>query len=471
MLVDRALSTSDCDKTGVGYASFQSQGSRCEAPVGSCLQGTLDAMYAADAGADARGQRGTSWLKYLGGAGGTFGPVLDGAAGAGGSGARLTLVTTRAQRSIVAVQVDAGLVRTTLRVADARILSLRAPSSFEASSVDGYLLCSITNVASVAGSVTVALTCLDSIVAVPAQQLTLAAAGAPGAFAEITFALRTLSRAEGSFSCVVSVSNALFRMTDSAALLVNTTATLIDAGAQGGSPLPGNPLQGAAASPRAVVSCEDACPDAFDLLCAVVHRCVSRLGGWAAGLCGALAVLLAVIKFPGLLTVPLRMLCGLLRCASGSTGGRSRIGGGVADRPSRVGGGRAPPRSAPPCSRDSSEGGASSPPAAASSRRGSAGAGTRGGNHRGDRTEEGRGELQRSVAVLTDAVAAIAARLQMQQMQEQPRPPQPPREEDQLFGAVNPLASLTRKAPQPSTPTGAITLDSDSWLEGAATVK
>ena len=103
----------------------------------------------------------------------------------------------------------------------------------------------VVNTAAVAGLVTVSVACGSSIDVVPSQQLSLGAAGAPGAAANVSFALYATSAgaagAAASHWCRVSVANGLFRVTDSRSVAFNTTGTLLDAGEQGGSPGPGAP--------------------------------------------------------------------------------------------------------------------------------------------------------------------------------------------------------------------------------------
>lgn len=322
--VSETTTGSTCDRVGVSYTGFNGQGSRCEQPAGSCLHAQLDDAYRADADAERAGRVGTYFAGFHARAlGGAFVPALTSAATA-----RMAFTTARYQRSVVTLYLNADSLTLTQRVVVAVITAVNAPP-FEAASRSGRLSVTIANTAAIAGLVTVTVTgCTDGVDAVPAQQATL---GTAPATATLTFVLVTASQAAASYACDVAVANSLFRVTDTRVVAFNTTPTVVTAGEQGGTPAPGAPVDGSAPSPVPASSCEDACPSSWDPVCAVVHRCVGRIAGWAGGVAGALLAVALVAKFPCLVATPLRLagggaLAALRLC--GCSSGRSRGGGG-----------------------------------------------------------------------------------------------------------------------------------------------
>lgn len=330
LLVDafRAGDGRECDTAGVAYSAFNGQGERCAQPVGSCLHGQLEELYAADAAAEARGAPTTSFVRglrlALGGGAGELLPSLASAATA-----RLVLGTNRYQRSVVTLSLDADALRYTQRVATPVITSAVA-RPFEAMSSGGALSVALANAGAAGGLATVAVACSEGLEPVAAQQVGLQPAGAPGAVAVLSFGLRTVSTAGGAHECVVTASNALFRVTSSVTVGVNTTATVVSAGEQGGSPGPGAPTVGQSPAPAAL-PCEQRCPDAWDPVCALTQMCLRRIVGWAGGALGGVAALLLLAKFPSLLTVPARLVGGVCGGAAArclGCGGRRGWGGG-----------------------------------------------------------------------------------------------------------------------------------------------
>jgi hypothetical protein len=315
---------STCDRVGVSYSGFSGQGSRCEQPAGSCLRGQLDDAYRSDTDAERAGRVGSYFTGFHARAlGGAFVPALTSAATA-----RMAFTTARYQRSVVTMYLNADSLSLTQRVVVAVITAVDAPP-FEAASRSGRLSVTVANTAAIGGLVTVTVTeCTDGVDAVPAQQATL---GAAPAAATLRFALVTASQAAGAYACNVAVANSLFRVTDSRRVGFNTTPTVVSAGEQGGSPAPGAPADGAAPSPVPAASCEDACPSAWDPVCAVVHRCVGRIAGWAGGVAGALLAVAVPAKFPFLVSAPLRLVGGgalaALRLCGCNSGGGSESGG------------------------------------------------------------------------------------------------------------------------------------------------
>jgi hypothetical protein len=318
LLVDKYRTTtgSECDKIGVAYSAFQTQGSRCQVPVSTCVRSQLEDLYQADAAADRAGRVGSYFLKYQ-----AMGPYTT-VNVQSPSAAKLVFGTTRFQKTVVTLVVDADSVRWVQRVASGRITAASVPT-FEAMSRDGVLTVAVESTGDVRSLFTVAVQCTGSVQPLTASQVTLQAPPAAGYQAVLTFALHTETTAAGSYACVISLQDGLYRQTDSRTVLFNTTATVQTAGEQGGSPAPtaasGGTTSDAIAAP---VACKDRC-SSWNLVCAVSYKCYSIVGGWAGALAGLALYGLLAWKFPFIFLAPCRVLssamCGGCGGSSSST--------------------------------------------------------------------------------------------------------------------------------------------------------
>ena len=241
MLIEQYKTTtgSECDKIGVSYSAFNSQGSKCDIPFGSCLGNQLEDYYQSDLALERQGRVGSYFTKFHK-QGGDFIPVIR------NDGASMRFVTNRFQKSIVTLMLNADSVKFVQRVCIATIVNASV-ATFEAMSRSGRLSVTITNSANIRGLVTVIVECSDGIEAVNTQEVTLDSVGTPGATKSLSFLLYTSSMAAQLYSCAISLENSLFRVTDVRVVGFNTTATEIHTGEQGGSPAPGNPSSGALA--------------------------------------------------------------------------------------------------------------------------------------------------------------------------------------------------------------------------------
>lgn len=340
MLVDKTLTTmgSDCDKVGTSYAAFQMQGSRCNTLVSSCVRHQLQDFYAADLAAEARGGAGSYFIKYFK-MGGTFDATIQNPATA-----RMVFGTSRYQKTVVTMMVDADRVRYVLHVSPAKIISAVAPS-FEAMSKSGHMTVRVANIGDVQSSYTVAAQCSTGIIALEAIQLTLAPPPAFASTADVTFLIYTEQTDAQVYFCVVQLSNALFQVVDRQAVQINTTAMVQTTGEQNGTPAPGAPMSSNGGETGATPSCSDC--SAWNLLCSFKNRCFGAISGWMVGLLGSLGLALLVVKYPWLILSTLRTLmrCG---CSSWGSGGgaatqqQHRQGNGAPSRTNVGSGGRRP---------------------------------------------------------------------------------------------------------------------------------
>lgn len=170
---------------------------------------------------------------------------------------------------------------------------------------------------------TVTVVCTEGIAAVLAQTATLPPPPTSGFTSTLTFAIQTSKLTGARYSCDVVLLNGLQDVTDNVTVHFNTTSTVLDPGAQGGSPAPGAPTTSSqSGTTSAAASCR-ACSSGIDLICVIRLRCASEMWAWAGTAMSILLVSLLVLKYPWLFSVPLRALLACFGGACCSNGKRT----------------------------------------------------------------------------------------------------------------------------------------------------
>jgi hypothetical protein len=347
---------SECNKVGVGYQAFATQGAACASPRGTCLANQPRDIYAADAATVAAGRAPAAFLSAFREASAPNGeagaPALDATAAellaARTASRTLALPTQRFQKSVVTMtfRADPGSLRLAVKASSGRLLSADVPP-FAAGST-GALLVRMASTGAVASHFTISLLCPPqvAILPVPARDLSVAA----GANASAAFTLQpSASTAAASGSCDIMLFSALGAELDRVAVAVNQTEAPRDVSGQGGTHVGANgggagaATNATGASGAGISLCGTSCPSWWNLACAAgaAASCVGELSGWSAGigLC-ALTLALLALKQPALLLAPLRAAARLC-CASGG-GGVGGGGGSAKGEAQRTGGARAP---------------------------------------------------------------------------------------------------------------------------------
>jgi len=313
MLVDKSRTTTGagCDLVGVSYTGFQAQGSRCGVPVGSCLHYQLQDYYNADVAADAAGRVGSYFVKFFRGGATDFAVSV-----ATPATAKLSFTTTRYQRSMLSLVMDADSVRYTLRLSPATVTVVSAPS-FAAASASGNIIAAVQNVGEVQSAYTLSATCVPAVVPIPATPMSLP----PGGSKLVMLTLVTETTAAVTYECTLTVLDALSAVAATTTVRINTTATVFDSGEQAGSPAPGSPATSSGTTASTSQSTCAPC-STFDLICHVSRRCLPSLGGWSGGLAGILLAIGALRYHAQLLAcvrIALAPLCGGSKAAAASS--------------------------------------------------------------------------------------------------------------------------------------------------------
>ncbi|TPP46486.1 Male gamete fusion factor family protein [Leishmania donovani] len=194
----------ECDKVGVSYEAFASQGNKCNLRPGSCLSSQLEDYRTADLQRIAAGNKG----QYMATSFGDFNLENDAA-----TSPYISYLAASPAATMISITVSADDLEYTVGLASGKIVSadLNKPT-LQAGTADGVMTVMVRNTAAVTGRLVVGmLNCSDGVFPMTAQKLSLAAQQQ----AAVTFKVYVQnSYASGKASCTVVVRNAHEAITD-----------------------------------------------------------------------------------------------------------------------------------------------------------------------------------------------------------------------------------------------------------------
>ena len=285
MLLPMTAFGSECNKIGVGWSSFRTQGDRCGMPAQSCLGQQIEDFYNADMEKIAAGVPPDYMLTDL-----PFGKLLVGSEWR----TQLNFQTDRFQKSVVNMYISADSIAFVRNVSPGEIVFAQA-SAFESLSGTGRATVGMRNLGMIESAFTVALSCSSAVQTIPSRQVSLAvtaqsvleAANGYNPVSNTTFALRVANEEEAAHGCVVSLFDAKQTIVDTKTFNFTTTAKVVDRGEQGGTPT--GPEESSAVIQQQGYTCDVMCSKWYDAICAF------RTGCWQKLLTGALVTLGAVL--------------------------------------------------------------------------------------------------------------------------------------------------------------------------------
>ncbi|CAC9542898.1 conserved hypothetical protein [Leishmania infantum JPCM5] len=249
----------ECDKVGVSYEAFASQGNKCNLRPGSCLSSQLEDYRTADLQRIAAGNKG----QYMATSFGDFNLENDAA-----TSPYISYLAASPAATMISITVSADDLEYTVGLASGKIVSadLNKPT-LQAGTADGVMTVMVRNTAAVTGRLVVGmLNCSDGVFPMTAQKLSLAAQQQ----AAVTFKVYVQnSYASGKASCTVVVRNAHEAITDLRVVSWKVSSTNFHNGTQGGSADDGS--GGVSTEESSAASCLNC--RTLDIACAVRRRC------------------------------------------------------------------------------------------------------------------------------------------------------------------------------------------------------
>jgi hypothetical protein len=310
---------SECNKIGVGYEAFATQGRACESNKNSCLSNQPADLYLRDTIALAQQRRyflstyrdssATLSSSYSPTSSKTPSELLLNKE----STMSLSLRTRRFQKSLLSLsfRADAESLRLVIKSSPGKLYVPFSLPLIAGSSVT--LLIIVENIGDVNARYTISIECpqeeKNALLPVPAREIGVEAKSN----STISFLLYSNTQLTASLTtCSIVLIDAVGIITDKVSLSVVLSNAEVDRGGQGGDIVDVNGRTGSSSNSSVSSFCNLKCPSYWDLGCAIGNAsvCVQSMSAWAAGLAlGSLFLLcaaFAAFKYPLLFLAPLR---------------------------------------------------------------------------------------------------------------------------------------------------------------------
>ncbi|KAG5466636.1 hypothetical protein LSCM1_00802 [Leishmania martiniquensis] len=256
------LNGRECDKVGVSYEAFASQGNKCNLRPGSCLNSQLEDYRTADLQRIAAGKKG----QYMATSIGDFSLERDTTASP-----YISYATRSPAATMLSITVSADDLEYTVGLASGKIVSatLNRPI-LEAGTTDGVMTVVVRNTATVTGRLVVGtVSCSDGVFPMKSQTLSLSAQ--QQAAAAFNVYVQSSYTSENA-NCTMVVRNAQEAITDMRVVMWKVSSTDFNNGTQGGSAETGG---GGSVEESSAVSCSTC--RTLDIQCAVQRWCLQLI--------------------------------------------------------------------------------------------------------------------------------------------------------------------------------------------------
>ncbi|EGG21289.1 hypothetical protein DFA_01170 [Cavenderia fasciculata] len=305
LILDRRLFGDECDKIGVSYSKFQNQPNRCGAQFGTCLNNQIDDYFKEDTDKMSKGLKGNYILS-------NFGSQMFASLDSSSSQANrfIKIQIDQIHQTQISLELKADQLRVIMNTSPGKIIEAYV-KTFEAMSNNGVLVASIKNTGVIVAEYDVQVkNCSQEINPIPAQRSSIAG----GQYKTLQFDITTQSELKDTYYCYVDLLNGNAELLDSKLVYFNVSETVIK-NPQGTGTRDGDNL-----NIGFELTCDDYCPDFFQLLCFVSQpKCTSRLIITIAVLILVVIIVIAFIKSPALR----KMFCCCCGCIGGKKGGSS----------------------------------------------------------------------------------------------------------------------------------------------------
>lgn len=281
----------ECNKVGVSYYAFNSQGNRCQMSAGSCLENQLTNFRTSDMLRISKGESPQYMVAAYGEVSLQEFESENTATSKGGESENfsapspyLTYVSPAPPETLITVTINADTLQYVQSVASGKIIEAKLKQkSAEALSKGAVLEVEIQNTGDVVSEFTVdVFNCTGGVFPIPGQHISLV----PHENVTLTYAVYMQLNVSTIASCQVSLLNALMVQISSMIVRWNVTTKDKNDGSQG-SVIDGN-------GPTVTTTNKGSCKDCslINALCIIEHACFSLGGGM---LVCILALILAVV--------------------------------------------------------------------------------------------------------------------------------------------------------------------------------
>lgn len=259
------LDGTECNKVGVSYYAFNSQGNRCEMEAGSCLQNQLVSLRDKDKMRVAAGKKPAYLLSGYGDA--TTTPASEGVE------AQLNFAAPAPPSTMITVTIKADEMEYIVAVAPGKILSAKLNMDVvEAQTKDAVMTVELMNTGSIVAEYTLSVhNCSEGVFPIPSRRLTIK----QGETSSLQFDVLCQSDVAQDAECVVTLLDAVKEETDHTSVQWKVIPVTKTKGAQGdtvvetGRNEQGDGIQG---------SCDNC--SIVNVVCSVSHKCMGKSFGF-----------------------------------------------------------------------------------------------------------------------------------------------------------------------------------------------
>lgn len=256
----------ECNKVGVSYEAFATQGSRCQLQRGSCLADQLEDYRTKDLEAEASGRRGAYMARF-------FGDFCFDAWNATTASAspHISYVMRGSLTTMVTIAISADKLRYVQSVSQGKIVFAGVQKAFMSSSRDGVLTVGVRNTGTVTAQYTLSVgDCTGDVFPIHAQPVSIR----PQEEVVRRFYLNVqdTETQEMTIRCAVTLRDSRGSVTDSEFFEFQVTGVVKTSGAQGGEVPTGGGRSVVGAGGSACARCEW-----HDVLCLWWNDCLLRM--------------------------------------------------------------------------------------------------------------------------------------------------------------------------------------------------
>ncbi|EPY22600.1 hypothetical protein STCU_08211 [Strigomonas culicis] len=305
MIISTSLVTldgRDCDKIGVSYEAFASQGNACYLDPGSCLNSQLEDYRTTDQTSIANGGRGSYMATSLG----DFALKRFTSNTTGAVSPYIAYTITSPAATMITLTLSADDLQYIVSVASGKIVSAYLNKDvLAASTTDGILYVTVQSTGSIVSRFTVGVQCTDTIFPITAQVASIAAR-ATQQFQFNVFA-QDINQ-NGEATCTVTLRDSQESVVDTYNVTFEVSAVVYTNGTQGG----GSDNTATSVSSSSTSGCSRC--NFLNFSCAFSNWCIKMIVANVAFVLGGIILLVLLIRFR-------KLLC--CCCSGGGGGGKS----------------------------------------------------------------------------------------------------------------------------------------------------
>ena len=214
MILERekfSLDGRECDKIGVSYYAFKTQGNRCEVEQGSCLNNQIYHFYNEDINNIQKGKKSKYLLFYDKEKNYSFYNDND-------LGKKFGFVLNGNINTMLSLEIDSDDIKFIVNVSKGKIIFWEI-NNFEAMSNNGILLLKIKNIGLEDSQFYISYFCNDNIINMSSDEISIKS----NDFIEIKKNVFVINDFEMENSCNVTLKNSIFEIDDFVIIEFNTT--------------------------------------------------------------------------------------------------------------------------------------------------------------------------------------------------------------------------------------------------------